>query len=73
MEKEIIAAATLLVKENPKVKAIVLECTNMPPFSHSVNKATGLRVYDVLTLGKWLYEGATPRDYRPWTNDKLKY
>ncbi|WWC89609.1 uncharacterized protein L201_004534 [Kwoniella dendrophila CBS 6074] len=64
MEKEVLAAANKLVTNHPKVKAIVLECTNIPPFSNSIQKATGLRVYDVLTLGKWLYAGATPRDFR---------
>ncbi|WWC61537.1 uncharacterized protein I303_104121 [Kwoniella dejecticola CBS 10117] len=64
MEKEVLAAVHQLTSNHPKVKAIVLECTNIPPFAHSIEKATGLRVYDVLTLGTWLYNGATPRDFR---------
>ncbi|WVW83560.1 hypothetical protein I302_105581 [Kwoniella bestiolae CBS 10118] len=65
MEREVLAAAHELTSNHPKVKAIVLECTNIPPFSHSIHNATGLRVYDVLTLGKWLYNGATPTDFKP--------
>lgn len=61
MEKEVVDAALILVKKHSKVKAIVLECTNMPPFTHAVEQATGLRVWDVLTLGKWLYAGHYPR------------
>jgi Asp/Glu/hydantoin racemase len=64
MEREVLDAANQLVTNHPKVRAIVLECTNMPPFTHAVEKATGLKVWDVLSLGKWLYEGAAPRDYR---------
>ncbi|OWZ51998.1 hypothetical protein C356_02072 [Cryptococcus neoformans c45] len=64
MEKEVVDAALILVKKHSKVKAIVLECTNMPPFTHAVEQATGLRVWDVLTLGKWLYAGALPKNYR---------
>lgn len=64
MEREVLDAADQLVINHPKVRAIVLECTNMPPFTHAVEKATGLKVWDVLSLGKWLYEGAAPRDYR---------
>lgn len=64
MESEVLGAARELVADHPKVKAIVLECTNMPPFTHSVEKATGRRVWDVLTLGRWLYDGAVPRDHR---------
>ncbi|RDW84778.1 hypothetical protein BP6252_02368 [Coleophoma cylindrospora] len=64
MESEVLAAAQELVAKHPKIKAIVLECTNMPPFSHAVEKATGRRVWDILTLGRWLYDGAIPRDHR---------
>lgn len=64
MEREVLDAANQLVTNHPKVRAIVLECTNMPPFTHAVEKATGLKVWDVLSLGKWLYEGAAPKDYR---------
>ncbi|EIW65832.1 hypothetical protein M231_04889 [Tremella mesenterica] len=68
MEKDVVGAALELVKAYPSVKAIVMECTNMPPFSHAVAKATGRKVWDILTLGKWLYDGATPRDYRGLAN-----
>ena len=64
METEVIGAANELIADHPKVRSIVLECTNMPPFTHAVEKVTGRRVWDVLTLGKWLYEGAVPKDYR---------
>ena len=43
-------AGRKLVRENPDVGAIVLECTNMPPFAYAVQEATGLPVYDVVTL-----------------------
>jgi len=58
MEKEVVGAARALLADHPDVKVVVLECTNMPPFSAAVEKATGKRVYDILTLGKWLYNGA---------------
>lgn len=59
-----VTAAKALVAANPGLKAIVLECTNMPPFAHAVAKATGLRVWDIITLGKWLYNAAVKEDYR---------
>lgn len=43
------AAATLLEKY-PNVGAIVLECTNMGPYSKAIRKLTGLPVYDVVTM-----------------------
>ncbi|RSH77658.1 uncharacterized protein EHS24_003219 [Apiotrichum porosum] len=61
---ERVPSAKALVAANPGLKAIVLECTNMPPFAHAVAKATGLRVWDIITLGKWLYNAAVKEDYR---------
>ena len=48
--EEMREAGRKLVRQNPEVGAIVLECTNMPPFAYAVQEATGLPVYDVGTL-----------------------
>ncbi len=45
-----IAAATRLVHSHPELGAIVLECTNMPPYAEAVRAATGLAVHDITTL-----------------------
>src|SRR5713101_1699745 len=42
--------ARRLVGEHPDVGAIVLECTNMPPYAADVQRATGLPVFDVVSL-----------------------
>ncbi|WRT66077.1 uncharacterized protein IL334_003030 [Kwoniella shivajii] len=63
MAKEMKEAASLLVERNPQLKAIVLECTNMPPFAKEVHEVTGLPVYDVIGLGQYLYKAACPKSY----------
>ena len=45
-----VAAAERLVARRPDVRAIVLECTNMPPYADAVRAATGLAVHDITTL-----------------------
>lgn len=45
-----VAAALKLVASHPEVGAIVLECTNMPPYADAVRTATGLPVHDITTL-----------------------
>ena len=57
VESEVVAAAQKLIKENPNVGAIVCECTNMAPFSPEVNRATGLPVFDVVTLIRFISMG----------------
>lgn len=50
-------AATQLVERHPEVGAIVLECTNMPPYAHRIRGATGRPVYDLTTMVRWACSG----------------
>lgn len=45
-----VAAAHSLIASHPEVGAIVLECTNMPPYAEAVRVATGVPVHDITTL-----------------------
>ena len=56
-ERDVVDAAKRLVARRPDVAAIVLECTNMPPYALSVQRATGRPVYDVLTMLDWFWRG----------------
>jgi hypothetical protein len=47
---EHVRVAQRLVAGHPDLGAIVLECTNMPPYMADVQRATGLPVFDVTTL-----------------------
>ncbi|MCE9659384.1 MAG: aspartate/glutamate racemase family protein [Burkholderiales bacterium] len=49
-EAATVAAALRLVNRHPGLAAIVLECTNMPPYADGVRAATGLPVHDITTL-----------------------
>ncbi len=50
VEAEVVQAAKSLVSENPDVGAILLECTDLPPYAAAIQEAIGLSVYDVSTL-----------------------
>jgi Asp/Glu/hydantoin racemase len=49
-EAATVAAALRLAHRHPELGAIVLECTNMPPYVEAVRAATGLPVHDITTL-----------------------
>jgi Asp/Glu/hydantoin racemase len=57
-------AARLLVERHPEVGAIVLECTNMPPYAHRIQAATGLPVYDLTTMVGWAVSGLLRQPFR---------
>jgi hypothetical protein len=47
---EQVAVARRLVAEHPDIGAIVLECTNMPPYTGDIQRETGLPVFDIVSL-----------------------
>jgi Asp/Glu/hydantoin racemase len=63
--RDIIEAGQKLVAANPDLGAIVLECTNMPPYAHVLREVLGLPIYDIYSLITWLHAGLRPRDFGP--------
>jgi len=59
-ERATVAAAERLIARHREVGAIVLECTNMPPYADAVRAATGLPVHDITTLVRARLGAATP-------------
>ncbi|MGD1879368.1 MAG: aspartate/glutamate racemase family protein [Kiloniellaceae bacterium] len=45
-----LAAGRALVAAHPEVGAVVLECTNLPPYRAALAETLGLPVYDLVTL-----------------------
>lgn len=63
-EKDVVKAAKKLVAENEDIGGILLECANMGPFRAAVHKATGLPVWDIITLGNLVYDVGLARSFR---------
>ncbi len=53
--KDVIGIAELMVAENPDLGAIVLECTILHVYSKDIKTATGLPVFDIVTLTNYIY------------------
>ncbi len=64
LEHEVVSVAAGLARDNPEVGAIVLECTDMPPFAHRIQEQTGLPVFDLSTLTNMVGETVTRQPYR---------
>jgi Asp/Glu/hydantoin racemase len=60
---DILDAGRRLLSRHPDVGAIVLECTNMPPYAHALRHALGVPVFDIYSLITWLHAGIRPRDF----------
>lgn len=62
-EADIVAAGRDLVTRHPEVGAIVLECTNMPPYAAALAEAVGRPVYDIYSMITWFHAGLRPRRF----------
>jgi Asp/Glu/hydantoin racemase len=58
MHQAMARVAQRLRDEHPDVGAIVLECTNLPPFAATIQRETGVPVFDVTTLIGWAHAAA---------------
>lgn len=56
LERRVVHAALDCLEHNPDVGAFVLECTNMPPASYALQQATGMPVFDAITLINYAHD-----------------
>jgi Asp/Glu/hydantoin racemase len=61
--REHVEAARDLMERHPEVGALVLECTNMPPYAAAIRRATGLPVFDIVSLIGLVHTALAPPQY----------
>jgi hypothetical protein len=54
--EEHVRVARRLVADHPDIGAIVLECTNMPPYTADIQRETGRPVFDITTLVRMAHD-----------------
>ena len=62
-EQDILDAGRALVARHPDIGAIVLECTNMPPYAAALREALGLPVFDIYSMINWFQLGLRQRRF----------
>lgn len=55
LTRQFVEIAVRALQENPSAAAFLFECTDMPPLSSYVRKATGLPVFDFVTMAQYVY------------------
>ena len=61
--QDILDAGKALVARHADVGAIVLECTNMPPYAAALREFLGLPVYDIYSMVNWFHAGLRPQKF----------
>ena len=62
-EKQMVNACVEFCKANPKIAAIMLECTGMQPFARAIQQAVDLPVFSWGTILDYAYSVVAHRDY----------
>ncbi len=63
MRGDVVDAARALVRREPAVRAIILECSNLASYSRDVSQAVGLPVFDTVSAANLLAYSLNPPAY----------
>jgi Asp/Glu/hydantoin racemase len=63
VEAEVVGVAQQMIEEHPEVGAIVLECSDLPPYGFAVQQATGRPVFDFITMINYVHTAVVKRRY----------
>ena len=63
VEAEVVDEALSIQRDHPDTGAILLECTDLPPYAKAVQTATGLPVFDITSLIGWTVAGVDRKSF----------
>lgn len=56
LEEEVMTVVAGMAGSCPEMGALVIECTDLPPFAHLIQQKLNLPVFDIVTLTNMVYE-----------------
>ena len=62
-EADVIAGIKRLLKKDKDIAVILLECTELSPHAHAVQRLVNMPVWDYTSLTKWIYSGTVRRPF----------
>lgn len=65
VQNEVVRLAKRLC-EDDQVGAVLLECSDLPPYAAAIQSAVGRPVFDFTTLIKWLHNAVAQKPYGGW-------
>lgn len=63
IEREAVSKARDLVQKHPDIGAMLLECSDLPPYATAINQALHLPVYDFVTMINYVYSSVATARY----------
>ena len=63
VEQEVVETALTVLAKDPSVGAFLLECSDLPPYSHAIQRATGLPVFDFIGFINYVHHAVVSEPY----------
>lgn len=63
IESEVTSVARHMLTQHPDLGAILLECSDLPPYAHAVQRDTQLPVFDFITMIDYVYHSLVRKPY----------
>ena len=63
VEQEVLVAGRALIEKAPEIGAVVLECTDLPPYAYQLQAALGRPVFDLTTLATMMHDVVSRQVY----------
>lgn len=63
LEKDLVQVTKALTQKHPEIGAVLLECSDLPPYAAAIQREVGLPVFDFITLINWVFEAVVKRQY----------
>jgi Asp/Glu/hydantoin racemase len=63
LERDVVKVATQMQRDNPDIAAILLECSDLPPYASAIQKATGLPTFDWVGFADYVVHAVAPPTY----------
>lgn len=63
LRREVVDIAEKFVRANPDIGALLLECSDLPPFAADIQEVTGKLVFDFITFVNAVYQAVVQKRY----------
>lgn len=63
LEREVMSEVGRLARDNPAMGALIIECTDLVPFAHTIQARIGMPVFDIVTLTEMVHRSLTRQTF----------
>lgn len=64
IQREVVEVAQQMIRKDPDIGAIILECSDLPPYAAAVQAAVNLPVFDFITMIQYVHSALVRRPFQ---------